>query len=150
MEVATFAPQAAERNLFTLGPDTAQRLAVVAVPETRPDTVQGCIQKFPDWPPGTRTVTALCHWIQLYRYLVSESSKFCHHNPLCCYSTSNTTAICFSAVHFVLPTVSVLYWKNSTRFYGTNGMCFPLHIDDPFFVGWQYSAFIFLGLNFSG
>jgi len=24
---------------------------------------QGCIQKFPDWPPGARTVngTALCH-----------------------------------------------------------------------------------------
>jgi len=26
-------------------------------------TVRGCIQKFPDWPPGTRTAnaTALCH-----------------------------------------------------------------------------------------
>ncbi|KDR22887.1 Relaxin receptor 2 [Zootermopsis nevadensis] len=46
--------------------------------------------------------------------------------------------------------IPVLYWKNSTRFYGTNGMCFPLHIDDPFFMGWQYSAFIFLGVNFSG
>uniref|UniRef100_T1IP50 G-protein coupled receptors family 1 profile domain-containing protein n=1 Tax=Strigamia maritima TaxID=126957 RepID=T1IP50_STRMM len=27
------------------------------------------------------------------------------------------------------------------------GMCFPLHIDDPFLLGWEYSAFIFLGLN---
>jgi len=26
-------------------------------------SVRGCIQKFPDWPPGARTtnVTALCH-----------------------------------------------------------------------------------------
>jgi hypothetical protein len=55
-----------------------------------------------------------------------------------------------SAVDSTLPIVSVLYWKNTTRFYGTNGMCFPLHIDDPFFMGWQYSAFIFLGVNFSG
>jgi hypothetical protein len=51
---------------------------------------QGCIQKFPDWPPGGRTAngTALCHLVQLYRYFVSQSRKFCRHNPLCCVSTS--------------------------------------------------------------
>jgi hypothetical protein len=34
-----------------------------------------CIQKFPDWPPAARTAngTALCHWVQLYGYFVSES-----------------------------------------------------------------------------
>jgi hypothetical protein len=42
----------------------------------RPDQLwdlRGCIQKFPDWPPGARTAndTALCHWMQLYRYFVS-------------------------------------------------------------------------------
>jgi len=54
--------------------------------------VQGCIQKFPDWPPGARTAngTALCHWVQLHRYFVSRSSEWCRHNPLCCFSTSNT------------------------------------------------------------
>jgi hypothetical protein len=26
--------------------------------------------------------------VQLYRYFVSQSSEFCHHNPLCCFSTS--------------------------------------------------------------
>jgi hypothetical protein len=48
-----------------------------------------CIQKFPNWPPGARTAngTALCHY-KLYRYFVSQSSEFCHHNPLCCFSTS--------------------------------------------------------------
>jgi len=32
-----------------------------------------CIQKFPDWPPGTRATigTDLCHKMQLYRCLVS-------------------------------------------------------------------------------
>jgi len=28
--------------------------------------------------------------VQLYRYFVSHSSEFCRHNPLCCFSTSNT------------------------------------------------------------
>jgi hypothetical protein len=32
--------------------------------------------------------TALCHYVQLYRYFVSQSSEFCRHNPLCCFSTS--------------------------------------------------------------
>lgn len=36
-------------------------------------------------------------------------------------------------------------WISS--FYGSNAMCFPLHINEPFLIGWQYSAFIFLGLN---
>jgi hypothetical protein len=49
-----------------------------------------CIQTFPDWPPGARTANgiALCHWVQLYRYFVSQSSEFCRRNPLCCFSTS--------------------------------------------------------------
>jgi hypothetical protein len=54
------------------------------------DKTWGCIQKFPDWPPGTRTAngTALCHQVQLYCYFVSQSIEFCRHNPLCCFSTS--------------------------------------------------------------
>jgi hypothetical protein len=52
--------------------------------------IRGCIQKFSDWPPGARTAngTALCHYMQLYRYFVSQFSEFCRHNPLCCFSTS--------------------------------------------------------------
>jgi len=54
--------------------------------------IRWCIQKFPDWPPGARTAngTAFCHYVQLYLYFVSQSSAFCRHNPLCCFSTSNT------------------------------------------------------------
>jgi hypothetical protein len=48
------------------------------------------MQKLQDWPPGTRTEngTALCHWVQLYRYFVSQSSEFYRHIPSCCFSTS--------------------------------------------------------------
>jgi hypothetical protein len=28
--------------------------------------------------------------VQLYRYFVSQSSEFCRHNPLCCFTTSST------------------------------------------------------------
>jgi hypothetical protein len=51
--------------------------------------IRGCIQKFPDWPPGARTANgmALCHWVQLYRYFVSQSNEFCRHNHSCCFST---------------------------------------------------------------
>ncbi|KAL2727151.1 relaxin receptor 1 isoform X1 [Vespula squamosa] len=51
---------------------------------------------------------------------------------------------------FILAVIPVILWRNSTRFYGANGMCFPLHIDDPYSIGWQYSAFIFLGINLLG
>jgi len=26
--------------------------------------------------------------VQLYRYFMSQSSEFCRHNPLCCFSTN--------------------------------------------------------------
>jgi hypothetical protein len=53
-------------------------------------TLRECIQKFPDWPPGASTAngTVFCHQVQFYRYFVSLPSEFCHHNPLCCFSTS--------------------------------------------------------------
>jgi hypothetical protein len=52
--------------------------------------LRGYIQKFPDWTPsaGTANGTALCHQVQLHRYFVSQSSEFCRHNPLSCFSTS--------------------------------------------------------------
>jgi hypothetical protein len=61
--------------------------------------IRGCIQKFPDWPPGARTAngTALCHYVQLYRYFVSHSSEFCHHT-LCVASQR----VFIVAVYFVI------------------------------------------------
>ncbi|KAJ6635117.1 Relaxin receptor 1, partial [Pseudolycoriella hygida] len=41
----------------------------------------------------------------------------------------------------------IIYWRSSTRFYGAySGTCFPIHLE-PFPLGWQYSAFVFLGVN---
>jgi len=40
--------------------------------KTKIGYIRGCIHKFPDWPPGAITAngTALCHYVQLYRYPV--------------------------------------------------------------------------------
>jgi len=43
--------------------------------------IRGYIQNFPDWPPGARNANGTA---------LSQSSEFCRHNPLCCFSTSNT------------------------------------------------------------
>jgi hypothetical protein len=34
--------------------------------------------------------------MQLYRYFVTQSSDFYHHNPLCCFSTSVFVVISLS------------------------------------------------------
>ncbi|XP_068158067.1 relaxin receptor 2 [Drosophila tropicalis] len=47
-----------------------------------------------------------------------------------------------------LAVTPVLLWHSSTRFYGAHsGTCFPLHIHEAYPLGWQYSAFVFLGVN---
>ncbi|KAL1131882.1 hypothetical protein AAG570_011493 [Ranatra chinensis] len=53
----------------------------------------------------------------------------------------------FTVVVAIIP---VVHWRHTVRFYGSNGLCFPLHIDEPYFAGWQYSAFVFIGLNLAG
>lgn len=43
--------------------------------------------------------------------------------------------------------VPVIYYWSSSKFYGIySSTCFPLHID-RYPVGWQYSAFLFFGVN---
>jgi hypothetical protein len=55
--------------------------------------------------PGARTAngTALCYEVQLYRYFVSQSSEFCRHNPLCCFSTCG-----YCSCYFVIDSVRKL------------------------------------------
>jgi hypothetical protein len=77
---------------------------------TYTELIRRCIQKFSDWPARARTAngTALCHYMQLYRYFVSQSSKFCRHNPLCWFSTS---ACCCSVVTvYFVTTQSGNFW----------------------------------------
>ncbi|GIX92490.1 hypothetical protein CDAR_400453 [Caerostris darwini] len=52
-------------------------------------------------------------------------------------------AILFSA----LPILNLEYYGD--EFYGNNGVCLPLHIHDPFGQAWEYSTFLFCGLNFA-
>jgi hypothetical protein len=55
----------------TDNPTSRKALGVTVLHEC---DIWGCIQKFPDWPPGVRTAngTALCHYLQLYRYFMSQ------------------------------------------------------------------------------
>jgi hypothetical protein len=76
--------------------------------------VRGCIQKFPDGPPGGRTAngTAFYHYGQLYRYSVSQSSEFYRHNPLCCISTRVYYCCClflYDSVRKLLDTISYTF-----------------------------------------
>jgi hypothetical protein len=81
-----------------------------------------CIQKFPDWPPGARTAngTALCYYVQFYCCFVSQSREFCHHNPLCYFSTSVCCCkriIRYDSVRKLLVTpsyLSLLHWAEHT------------------------------------
>lgn len=44
--------------------------------------------------------------------------------------------------------VPAIYYRTSSKFYGVySGTCFPLHLDELYPVGWQYSAFLFFGVN---
>ncbi|KAG5326923.1 RXFP1 protein, partial [Acromyrmex heyeri] len=75
--------------------------------------------------------------------------------PLKCHRAMTSQAAASSMiviwiVGLIIALAPVIHWRSSTRFYGVNGMCFPLHIDDPYLIGWEYSAFIFLGLNLIG
>lgn len=59
-----------------------------------------------------------------------------------------TLAWIFSFLIAAYPLIESLV-LNNTDFYATNGLCLPLHIDQPFTPGWQYSAVVYLGINFA-
>jgi hypothetical protein len=81
--------------------------------------IRGCIQKFPDWPPGARTANcmALCHYGQFYRYFVSLFSEFCLHNPLCCFSR----VFIVVSIYFVIDSVRKLLVTPSYNIFRTRG-----------------------------
>ncbi|XP_071514726.1 relaxin receptor 2-like [Panulirus ornatus] len=54
---------------------------------------------------------------------------------------------CIWATGFLLSVLPVLCYRGKQRFYGINGLCFPLHLDDPWVPGWLYSALVFVGIN---
>eukprot|EP00058_Branchiostoma_floridae_P026199 XP_002611689.1 hypothetical protein BRAFLDRAFT_63627 [Branchiostoma floridae] len=50
---------------------------------------------------------------------------------------------------FLLALVPLMVPEYFGNFYGSNGVCFPLHLHEPYMAGWEYSAFVFIGINFS-
>ncbi|XP_030837166.1 relaxin receptor 2-like [Strongylocentrotus purpuratus] len=50
----------------------------------------------------------------------------------------------FGTLLAVVPIIPVDYFGN---FYGSNGVCFPLHLHEPRMRGWEYSVVVFLGIN---
>ncbi|XP_068226351.1 relaxin receptor 1-like [Palaemon carinicauda] len=50
-----------------------------------------------------------------------------------------------AAILALLPLSGLPYYGEN--FYGSNGMCLPLHIHDPYAKAWEHSAIIFIGLN---
>ena len=47
-------------------------------------------------------------------------------------------------LHLILLLIAII-WKS--LFYGGSGLCFTLHLHDPFSVGWEFNAFVFIALN---
>nr|XP_053647243.1 relaxin receptor 2-like [Cherax quadricarinatus] len=90
---------------------------------------------------SSETSVFILTFMSLERYLyISEtldSSTLSEKSARMCLSVIWLTSISLA----LFPTL----WVRG--FYGSNVMCFPLHINEPYLVGWQYSAFIFLGLN---
>jgi hypothetical protein len=62
---------------------------------------------------------SFCHYVNLYRYFVSQSSEFCRHNPLCCFSTSVYCCCCCLFRYRLSPKTFgytlVLSYQNTTQ-----------------------------------
>jgi len=55
------------------------------------------------WSKNCKCYSSL-HYVQLYRYFPSQSSEFCRHNPLCCFSTS----VYLVSIYFIIDPVRKL------------------------------------------
>lgn len=66
------------------------------------------------------------------------------------YRSSHSTALWMMAtwcIGLVLSLLPVCIWESHSSFYGLNGVCLPLHVQQPYTRGWQYSAAVFIVLN---
>ncbi|XP_011707862.1 PREDICTED: relaxin receptor 1 [Wasmannia auropunctata] len=87
-------------------------------------------------------------FMSVERFILIAAPLKCHRAMTS--QAASSSMIVIWIIGLIIALVPVIHWRSSTRFYGVNGMCFPLHIDDPYLIGWEYSAFIFLGLNLIG
>jgi hypothetical protein len=47
------------------------------------------------WNENCKWYSSLPLGAVIYRYFVSQSSQFCHHNPMCCFSMSVYCLFCY-------------------------------------------------------
>lgn len=50
-------------------------------------------------------------------------------------------------ISILLAVFPLIYWKGEPYYGSSSGLCFPLHINEPYNFGWQYSAFVIIGIN---
>ncbi|XP_076316090.1 relaxin receptor 1-like [Tachypleus tridentatus] len=77
------------------------------------------------------------------RYLSFKCKKYQISDKTALYTI---TGIWLIGVALAL--VPLLFWPHDQGYYSSNGLCFPLHIDDPYMLGWEFSIFVFIGINF--
>jgi len=91
----------------------------------------------------------LC-WTQVSVFLLVAMSVECclavsrPYRPPCLTVRRATAVVVVVWVAGILMAASPI---NLDRFYGNNGVCMPLHIEDPYASGWQYSTAVFVGVN---
>lgn len=62
-------------------------------------------------------------------------------------SSAKITLLVIWMVAIFIATFPLVFWPGS--YYSGSGLCFPLHINEPWGVGWQYSSLILIGVNLS-
>ncbi|XP_035707422.1 relaxin receptor 2 [Folsomia candida] len=84
-------------------------------------------------------------FMSVERYLVI-SDPFSYHKKL----SLNLSRISMIIIWFFVALLAIapaIQWRGRVTFYGSSGLCFPVHLDEPFAIGWEYTAFVIIGLN---
>ncbi|XP_022241761.1 relaxin receptor 2-like [Limulus polyphemus] len=87
------------------------------------------------------TVITIDRYISVLHPISVVEKRRTIKSAFACMATVWSVAVLMSA----LPLSNIAYY--GLEFYGNNGVCLPLHIHNPFFQAWEYSTFLFCGLN---
>ncbi|XP_076358835.1 uncharacterized protein LOC143251282 [Tachypleus tridentatus] len=87
------------------------------------------------------TVITIDRYISVLHPISVVEKRRTVKSAFACMATVWSVAVMMSA----LPLSNIAYY--GLEFYGNNGVCLPLHIHNPFSQAWEYSTFLFCGLN---
>ncbi|XP_068249283.1 uncharacterized protein [Palaemon carinicauda] len=91
---------------------------------------------------SSETSMFILTFMSLERYLCVSNSYQDPHTL-----SEKKASFCLFIIWFASFSLAIFPALRINSFYGTNTMCYPLYINEPFLLGWKYSAFLFLGLN---